>query len=320
MASPNMADHHNRNELQVFTPENYPNKHGPFSRIGHVAVGALATMSSYMPAAESVVAVAQTAPIATLVAADSLGGFDVITVGSYQRIDNDAHTGSKNSDTLLAAGGSSLVGLGISLPVGLAITRNRKLKDLFKNADGYREHKRRVRGPIRNGIVDGISKPFEWLELAGNYIEKKGDKLSEGNAKLLKGLGHLTIDSGKVLAYSSNGEVWMETGRNKPPSDRRNVWLGLLGLGVLQGAIKGAREVNQNVPGAHYPMNVIARGFDYATNLNLTHPWETPISLSAISMAAAGLAWSGISRAEYNRKHPVKEQPTTEPPLNQSAA
>ncbi|HEY1645294.1 MAG TPA: hypothetical protein VGF75_02815, partial [Candidatus Saccharimonadales bacterium] len=187
---------------------------------GRLTTAAIAPFASFISVAKSAPEVAPMMPVAVATAADVLGGFDASVVDSYREIDNHVDTGSKDFDTGLATAGSSALGIAESLAIGMAITRNKKAKELFKTSDAYREDIAGRRGSVRKFIVENLERPFVWLGKKSDSLENS-KKFSEDPSKALKNLGHAAIDSLKVLGLTSSGAIWEETAKNNPPSDRR---------------------------------------------------------------------------------------------------
>lgn len=236
-------------------------------------------------------------PPADLAASDTVG------IHVYNAIEREVKLPSKPLERGLEITimGSLLTAQSVGL--GQILTKSKKMNNAFDDFEAYREHnKKKQRGFIKRATSTVFNAPFSGFTKAGKFFEKTGNKMSERKSKIARGIGHLTVDLGQVNSMGTSGMIAEETMLGKPPSIRRQLYLGGLISGTWLGVAEGVRTSYRNIAFLRPPMAAVGHAFETLTSVDFSHPMNTPTATIAMSVVGAGLAYTGWKIEEFRQQ------------------
>ncbi len=199
---------------------------------------------------------------------------------------------------------SILAALGVaeSIALGQVISRNKKVQNAFDDFDEYQEEKHKKMSKPRRAVSKVVNAPFAALSTIAEGFSKAGERIERSESKLVRKLGKLAVETGQVNAVGTSTMVMQETMAGKPPSLKRQAYLGGLITGSWLFAAEGIREAYRNVPVLRPPLAAIGRTYELFTTVNLHNPLETPVGSLAISSTVAALAYTGWKIEEFRQR------------------
>lgn len=234
-------------------------------------------------------------PVADLALSDAIAAKEYEIVHKVVEQDSNASERATEQSLLLALGVAETVAL------GQAITKTKKLRGAFEDFDDYREEKHKTMSKPRRAVSKAVNVPFAALEAIGKGFTKVGERVAESDSKLFRKIGKIAVETGQVNALGTSTVIMQETMADKPPTLKRQAYLGGLITGSWLVMAEGVRQAYQNIPAIRPPLNAIGRTFETLTSIDFTNPLSTPVSTIAISSTVAALAYTGWKIEEFRQ-------------------
>jgi hypothetical protein len=229
---------------------------------------------------------------------------DIVSAKVYNTVQNEVSFENKAAKT---AAVDALIGLGIAaqcVALSTAFTRSKKLSGIKNDFEDYLAEREGTMSTPRKIVSKTVNAPYAGIVKLGTGFEKLGQKIEDNTQnKVLKSVGQVIVDAGKVNAMGPPMAAMQETINGKPPSFAKNAYYGGLFAGGWIGAAEGIRQVYRNVGFLRPPMALIGETFQTLTSI------DNPIGITALSSAAVGLAVTGWRVAEFHRQKEAEMAP-----------
>ncbi len=241
---------------------------------------------------------------------------DIITAKEYELVQENITLASKSTERGLEVGLTAGIGMAESLALGQAIAKRKKLQNAFQDFEEYQEEKQESMGRGRKALSTVVNAPFSALIAISNGFEKMGEKIAKSDSKVVRALGQIAVDAGKVNAIGTSTIVLSETMNGQPTPVKRQLYFGGLIMGSWLTVAEGIRQAYRSVPVLRPPLAAVGKTYEALTTIDFSSPLSTPIGTLAIGSTVAALAYNGWKLEGYRQKRdalaPNPEQLRTE--------
>jgi hypothetical protein len=227
---------------------------------------------------------------------------DIVTAKEYELVQENITLASKSTERGLEVGLTAAIGMAESLALGQAIAKRKKLQNAFQDFEDYQEEKQETMGRGRKALSTVVNAPFSALIAISNGFEKMGEKIAKSDSKVVRALGQVAVDTGKVNAIGTSTIVLSETMSGNPTPIKRQLYFGGLIMGSWLTVAEGIRQVYRSVPVVRPPLAAVGKTYEALTTIDFSSPLSTPIGTLAIGSTVAALAYNGWKIEEYRQR------------------
>ena len=190
--------------------------------------------------------------------------------------------------------------------IGLIITKNRRLRESFKDYDDDLSDRQEKMNVVSRAVSKAAHAPINTLGAVGDKFEKAGAHFEKSDSTIVRHLGKATVKAGHINAVGTTNVFLTETLSDETPTPTvKSMTLvgglfALTWLGAAEGIRYGYRGL-KHVPVIGQPIRTGMAKFGQTYEF-LTDVWHQPAALGVMGLLTTGLFASGWSAAKYQEK------------------